>query len=110
MAYDLIEKCNKYIKKGKIDKLYEEIKSNNLTQDFLKQVVLYTYNGGFKGKEYENVMNTINFALKISMDDMKAKYGEKLTNKFSQIIYNTPEPIAKMVSLFSVMNSRRSTS
>ena len=106
MADNLIEKCNKYIEKGKIDKLYNYIKSNNLTQEFVKQSFYKTYNTRFKDKEYEDMMNVTNFALKISMDELTAKYGDKLANKFSEIIYNTPQPSKRMFNLFRLMNSR----
>lgn len=106
MAYNLIEKCNKYLEKGKIDKFYEYIKNNDLTQEFVKQAFYKTYNTGFKGKEYADIMNVTNFALKISMDELTAKYGDKLANRFSEIIYNTPQPNKRMFNLFRLVNSR----
>lgn len=107
MADNLIEKCNKYIEKGKIDKFYEYIKTNDLTHEFVRQSFNQTYNRGFQGKDYEDIINVTNFALKISMEQLTAKYGDKLTNRFAEIIYNTPQPGRKMFNLFTLMNSRK---
>lgn len=107
MSDNLIEKCNKYIEKGKIDKFYEYIKNNDLTQEFIKQSFYKTYNKGFKGKEYEDIMNVTNFALKISMEELRLKYGDKLSNRFSEIIYNTLQPSKRMFNLFRLINSRK---
>lgn len=110
MADNLIEICNKYIQKGKIDKFYEYIKTNDLTQEFVRQAFYQTYNRGFKGEELEKINNATNFALKLSMDELKVKYGEKLADRFSEIIYNKPHPSKKMFDLFSLMNSRNTNS
>lgn len=83
MVENLIDKCYKYIKQGKADKLQDYIKENNLFSEFEKQVFLSTFNGVKKEDEnYQKYLNASLFALKISMDTLKEKYGEKLTNRF----------------------------
>lgn len=110
MTDNLVEKCNKYIEKGKGDKFYEYIKNNDLTQEFVTQVFYKTYNTGFKGKDYDDMMKVSNFALKISMEQLIAKYGDKLSNRFAEIIYNTQQPGKRMLDLIELTNSRKTTS
>lgn len=85
MAENLIDKCDKYIKKGKVDKLYDYIMENRLTEEFVHQAFFSTFQGEGKSKEeYQKALNISNFALKISMDGLKEKYGKKLSNRFAR--------------------------
>lgn len=102
MKKQLIDKCNKFIKNGKADKVYDYIMKNDLTKEFIAQAFYSTYQ--HKSKDYENEVNLSNFALKILMEDLTLQYGEKLANKFAQIIYNTPEPNQRIYYLFRLMN------
>lgn len=82
MAENLIDKCDEYIKKGKADKLYDYIKENDLVSEFVRQAFVSTFRGIRKEDEnYKKYSNASLFALKISMDTLKKKYGEKLTNR-----------------------------
>ena len=103
--YKLIEQCKKYIKKGKADKFYEYLKQNDLTEEFVRQTFQSSFQRRYKGKEYEEALEISNFALKISMDSLKGKFGETLSDRFTEIIYNMPQPSQRNFNLFRLMNS-----
>lgn len=90
MAEKLIDKCCRYIRKGKIDKLQKHIIRNNLKKELLDQVFLATYGNTFEEERYKDLVNLSNFALKLFMSDLREKYGQKLGNRLAQIMFNTP--------------------
>lgn len=103
--YKLIEQCKKYIQKGKADKLHEYLKQNNLTEEFIRQIFNSTFQKSYKGKEYEEALEISNFALKISMESLKERFGERLADRFTEIMYNMPQPSQRNFNLFRLMNS-----
>lgn len=104
VKYKLIEQCKKYIQKGKIDKFYEYIKENNLTQEFVRQSFSDSFQKAYKDEDYDEAINVSNFALKVSMENLNERFGDKLTNKFIEIIYNMPQPSQRNFNLFRLMN------
>lgn len=107
MEEKLIDRCNKYIKKGKIDKLYDYILKNNLTQELIEQIFYDTY-GGHGDKEQEAVaMKLSHLALRLSINELTEKYGEKLTNRFVKIIDDMPYSSQRNFNLFRLMNSNK---
>lgn len=107
MAEKLIDKCNKYIKKGKIDKLYEYIVKNNLTQELITQIFYDTYMSYRDKEQEEAAMKLSNFALKLSINNLTKKYGEKLTNRFVKIIDGMQYSSQRNFNLFRLMNMNR---
>ena len=101
----LIEQCKKYIKKGKLEQLYNYLQQNGLTQEFIKQNFHDSFNRAYQGNDLKNAIEISNFALKVSMETLSEKYGEKVANRFAEIIYNIPYPSYRNMCLFRLMNS-----
>lgn len=107
MKEDLTEKYNKYARSGKIDKLYNYIKENNLEKEFIQQAFSKTFRRGYEGKEQEEAIKFSNFALKVSMDTLTRKFGDKVTNKLAQCFYEDPYPTRRIINLLDLVNIER---
>lgn len=105
---DLIEQYRKYMKKGKIDQFIKYLQENDLTQEFIKKAFNLLYMKTLNNsKEQEDAIDLTNFVLMISRDKLTALYGEKLANRFMQIVYNTPYPSKRMMDIVQLTLLRK---
>lgn len=105
MANELIQQFQKYMKSGRVEQFREYILQNNLTNEFIHQCFMMTYNRSFEpgSKELDEAMNLSNFALKLSKEIFDQKFGPELSNRFSQIIYETNYPSIRIFDIFRLM-------
>lgn len=105
---DLLAKCEKYIQKGKADKFYDDIMEKDLGVEFVNQAWLSTFRGlpSKNAKYNKEHWDIANFALKVSMKGLTEKYGEKLTNRFVQMMYEMPTPRERNFALYDLVHAK----
>ena len=103
MDTKLIEKCKKYIKKGKTDRLYKYVMKKGLQEEVIKQLFYDSFRKSYEGQEYIEAMKLSDFAIRISQEKFTEKFGEDLTKKFLESIYNLKKIFIRNEKLYELM-------
>ena len=69
-----------------------------------------SYNRGYTTDELEGATKLSDFALRISTDKLKEKFGTGLADDFSQILFNCESPNQRNFYLFKLMSEKTMTS
>ena len=103
MDTQLIDLYKKYEKKGKLYEFTKYINDNDLTQKFIQQLFSTSFMKKYEGKEYDEAMGISNFALMLTRDILEEKFGDNLSKKIIEILYNIDEPFSRNVKLLSLV-------
>lgn len=98
MDKKLLERFYKCLKQKKLNKFLEYIEKNNLKETFIQSA----YMDAFENKQGKDYKDLINFSLKISMDDLKNGFGEKVAKRFAELISKEESSRFQMINLISL--------
>ena len=99
MEKNFIKDFEKHLNKNKLNKFYEYLQKNNLIDKFILEATWYNpYTNKYNSDLLEK--NLSNFTIKILKDKVSQKYGNDLSNKFCEYIYNRDRESIKRHDLF----------